>query len=31
MGRIKKPTAKIPAVFSNCAVAFESGKKAPEK
>jgi hypothetical protein len=31
MGRIKKPTAKIAAVFSNCAVELLAGKNAGAK
>ena len=30
-GRMKKPTAKMPAVFMSWAVGFPSGKNAPAK
>jgi len=30
-GRIRKPAAKMPAVFSNWVVGFPEGKKAEEK
>ena len=31
IGRIKKPAANTPAVFSNCTVGSPLGKKAPAK
>jgi len=31
MGRIRKPRAKTPAVFSSCAVLSPAGKKEAEK
>ena len=30
-GRIRNPTAKIPAVFNSCAVGFPDGKNTPAK
>ncbi len=31
MGRMRKPAAKTPAVFSNCTVGLSEGKKAGAK